>query len=60
LQPAEIGMEACATAHYWACEIQQLGHEVKLMHPAFVATYRKSVKNDFNDGEAVCEGTDGE
>jgi transposase len=50
-----IGMEACATAHYWAREFQQLGHQVKLMHPVFVTPYRKSGKNDFNDAEAICE-----
>jgi len=37
LKPSMIGMEACATAHYWAREIQQLGHAAKLMHPGFVA-----------------------
>ena len=26
-----IGMEACATAHYWARELTKLGHEVRLM-----------------------------
>jgi transposase len=55
LEPAQLGMEACATAHYWAREIQQLGHEVKLIHPRFVTPYRKSSKNDFNDAEAICE-----
>lgn len=55
LKPAVVGMEACATAHYWAREIQQLGHQVKLINPAFAAPYRKSGKNDFNDAEAVCE-----
>ena len=24
-------MEACATAHYWALELQQLGHQVRLI-----------------------------
>jgi transposase len=52
---AVIGMEACATAHYWAREFQQLGHSAKLMHPLYVAPYRKSGKNDFNDAEAICE-----
>jgi transposase len=55
LQPCMIGMEACATAYYWGREIQKLGHEVKLIHPKFVAAYRKSSKNDFNDAEAICE-----
>jgi transposase len=26
-----IGMEACATAHFWARELRALGHEVRLM-----------------------------
>ncbi len=52
---AEVGMEACATAHYWGREIQRLGHRVKLIHPRFVTPYRKSDKNDFNDAEAVAE-----
>jgi transposase len=55
IKPAEIGMEACATAHHWAREFQKLEHEVKLIHPKFVAAYRKSGKNDFNDAEAICE-----
>lgn len=54
-QPAVIGMEACATAHYWAREFQRLGHQAQLMHPLYVAAYRKSGKNDFNDAEAICE-----
>src|SRR5215470_6849264 len=33
----------------------KLGHEVKLINPAFVTPYRKSGKNDFNDAEAICE-----
>ena len=55
IEPAQVGMEACATAHHWAREIQQLGHQVKLIHPTFVIPYRKSSKNDFNDAEAICE-----
>ena len=26
-----VGLEACATAHYWARELQAVGHEVRLM-----------------------------
>ena len=55
LQPCMIGMEACATAHYWGRELQKLGHQVKLIHPTFAAAYRKSGKNDFNDAEAIGE-----
>ena len=34
--PCLVGIEACATAHYWAREISALGHEVRLMPPADV------------------------
>ena len=39
-------MEACATAHHWARELIALGHEVKLMPPAYVKAYVKRNKND--------------
>jgi transposase len=48
-------MEACASAHYWARELGQLGHTVRLMAPQFVQPYRKNPKNDGNDAEAICE-----
>ena len=31
LPPCLIGMEACASAHYWARELTKLGHKVRLM-----------------------------
>jgi transposase len=55
LEPCLVSMEACAGAHYWAREIQKLGHTARLMSPHFVTPYRKSQKNDGNDAEAVCE-----
>jgi transposase len=48
-------MEACATAHHWARELIALGHEVKLMPPAYVKAYVKRNKNDAADAEAICE-----
>lgn len=54
-EAAEVGMEACASAHYWGRELERLGHRVKLIHPRFVTPYRKSDKNDFNDAEAIAE-----
>jgi transposase len=36
LPPCLVGLEACATAHHWARELSGLGHEVKLMPPAYV------------------------
>lgn len=50
-----IGIEACASAHYWARELGRLGHDVRLMAAQFVVPYRKSGKNDANDAEAICE-----
>ena len=55
LPPSVIGMEACATAHHWARELAALGHEVKLMPPAYVKAYVKRNKNDAADAEAICE-----
>ena len=50
-----IGMEACASAHHWAREISALGHEVRLMPPAYVKAYLRRQKNDAADAEAICE-----
>jgi transposase len=55
LAPCLIGIEACGSAHYWARELQKLGHTVKLMAPQFVKPYVKGNKNDANDAEAICE-----
>ena len=55
LPPCLIGMEACSTAHYWARELAMLGHEVRLMPPAYVKPYVKRQKNDAADAEAICE-----
>lgn len=50
-----VGMEACGTSHYWARELIKLGHEVRLMPPAYVKPYVKRGKTDAADAEAVCE-----
>lgn len=56
LQPAcLVGMEACATSHYWARELTALGHEVRLMPPNYVKPYVKRGKSDAADAEAICE-----
>ena len=55
LEPSTVGMEACATSHYWGREIRARGHEVRLMPPQFVKPYIKSQKNDATDAEAICE-----
>jgi transposase len=55
LPPCLIGMEACATAHYWARELRKLGHQVRLMPAKDVKAYVKRNKNDAADAEAICE-----
>ena len=55
LPPCLVGMEACATAHYWARELTKLGHEVRLMPAKDVKAYVKRNKNDAADAEATCE-----
>src|SRR3954462_9711726 len=39
-----VGMEACATAHYWARELRTLGHEVRLVPAQYVKAYVKRNK----------------
>jgi transposase len=55
LQPCLIGIEACASSHYWSRELKALGHTVRLMPPAYVKPYVKRQKNDASDAEAICE-----
>ncbi len=50
-----VAMEACASAHHWAREIGALGHEVRLIPPAYVKPFVKRQKNDMSDAEAICE-----
>jgi transposase len=55
LEPCVIAMEACGGANYWAREMKDLGHEVKLIAPQYVKPYVKGNKNDYNDAEAIAE-----
>src|SRR3546814_837163 len=55
LAPCLIGIEACGTSHHWARELISLGHEVRLMPPAYVKPYVKRGKTDAADAEAICE-----
>lgn len=50
-----IGMEACASAHYFARELTKLGHAAKLIPPQYVKAYVRGQKNDVNDARAIAE-----
>ena len=52
---AEVGMEACGSAHHWGRELQRRGFRAKLIAAQFVKPYVKSNKNDSVDAEAICE-----
>ncbi|MEO4045081.1 IS110 family transposase [Hoeflea sp. CAU 1731] len=55
LPPCLIGIEACATGHYWARVLKKLGHNARLMPASYVKPYVKRQKNDAADAEAICE-----
>jgi transposase len=48
---AIIGLEACGAAHHWGRVMERLGHEVRLMPPAYVKPYVKRNKTDGHDAE---------
>jgi transposase len=50
-----IAMEACSGAHHWAREFAAIGHDVRLIPPAYVKPFVKRQKNDAADAEAICE-----
>ncbi len=50
-----IGMEACASSHYFAREFRKLGHEAKLIPPQYVKAYVRGQKNDTHDARAIAE-----
>ena len=50
-----VALEACGGAHHWARQLTQLGHEVRLIPPAYVKPFVKRQKNDAIDAEAICE-----
>lgn len=55
LPPCLVGLEACATAHYWARELSGLGHTVRLIPPTYAKAYVRRNKNDAADAAAICE-----
>jgi len=55
LPPCLIGLEACASSHYWARRFDELGHKVRLIPPQHVKAYVRGNKNDYNDARAIAE-----
>lgn len=55
VEPCVVAMEACGSSHYWARELQTLGHQVKLISPFIVKSYVRRNKTDANDAAAICE-----
>ena len=52
-EPSLVIFEACGSAHYWAREMEALGHEVKLIAPQYARPFVKRQKNDAADAEAI-------
>ena len=50
-----VGLEASGSAHHWARELIRLGHEARMMPPAYVNPYARRQKNDAADAAAICE-----
>jgi hypothetical protein len=46
LPPCLVGLEACGSAHHWARELVKLGHDARMMPPAYVKPYIRRQKND--------------
>ena len=55
LPPCLVGLEACGSAHHRARELVKLGHDARLMPPAYVKAYVRRQKNDAADAAAICE-----
>lgn len=50
-----VALEACGGAYHWARELMRMGHDVRLIAPAYVKPFVKRQKNDAADAEAICE-----
>jgi transposase len=55
IKPCTVALEACGSAHYWGRELVRLGHQVRLIPPAYVKPYVQRGKNDAADAAAICE-----
>jgi transposase len=55
LPEATVIMEACGSAHYWARQIERLGHRVILLPPQYVRPYVLRNKTDRADTKGLFE-----
>ncbi len=55
LPAATVVMEACGSAHFWAREIQKLGHDLVLLPPHQVRPYVTGNKTDRTDAKGILE-----
>ena len=53
--PATIVLEACGSAHYWARQLQPLGHVVRLLPAHDVRPYVRRNKTDRTDAKGLRE-----
>jgi transposase len=52
-KPCLIAIEACGSGHYWARELQALGHTVRLLHAKIVRPFVSGNKTDATDARAI-------
>jgi transposase len=50
-----VGMEACGSSYHWARALIDIGHDVRILPPAYVKAYVRRQKNDAADAAAICE-----
>lgn len=53
--PSVVAMEACGSAHFWARQLQRIGHETRIIAAQFVRPFVKTNKTDAADAEAIWE-----
>jgi transposase len=54
-RPCRVLLEACGSAHYWARELERLGHRPLLLPAQHVRRYRNRNKTDRADTKALLE-----
>lgn len=55
LPATKIAIESCSGSHFWARQLQALGHEVILIAAQHTRAYVTGNKNDYNDAAAIAE-----